>query len=174
MRQLGKHALDRFPAGGLARTFWKVYVFRRHCEPAWAPFGMAALGKGGLDMLMALGLGSVIGAAMALSGAGGGILAVPLLMFGLGLNLAQAAPVGLLAVGMAACLGAFLGLRAGLLRYRAALLMATGGVLLAPVGIRLASRVDNRWLSVVFAFLLFFVAWRTFRQIKDIPHDGKA
>ena len=36
---------------------------------------------------------------MGLIGAGGGILAVPLLVFGLQLTVAQAAPIGLLAVG---------------------------------------------------------------------------
>ena len=46
-----------------------------------------------------LGLG--VGAVLALTGAGGAIIAVPLLVFGLHLGLAQAAPIGLLAVALA-------------------------------------------------------------------------
>ncbi|GAO91389.1 hypothetical protein PSA5_01750 [Pseudomonas syringae pv. actinidiae] len=43
--------------------------------------------------LVGAGLGVIIGAVLALTGAGGGILAVPLLVFGLGLTIVEAAPV---------------------------------------------------------------------------------
>ena len=66
--------------------------------------------------LLGIGLGAIIGAILALTGAGGGILAVPLLVFGLGLSMVQAAPIGLLAVGLAAGVGALLGLRQGVVR----------------------------------------------------------
>ena len=61
--------------------------------------------------LAGFGLGAVVGLILALTGAGGGILAVPLLVFGLHLSITQAAPVGLIAVGAASALGAALGLR---------------------------------------------------------------
>jgi predicted PurR-regulated permease PerM len=62
-----------------------------------------------MDMTLAgLGLGAVVGLILALTGAGGGILAVPLLVFGLHLSIAQAAPVGLIAVGAASAFGALL------------------------------------------------------------------
>ena len=67
--------------------------------------------------LLGAGLGAIIGAILALTGAGGGILAVPLLVFGLGLSMVEAAPIGLLAVGLAASVGAVLGLRQGIVRY---------------------------------------------------------
>ena len=116
-------------------------------------------------------LGLIVGVILALTGAGGGILAVPLLIFGVGLNVAQAGPIGLLAVGMAAALGAGLGLKAGTVRYKAALLVAGTGGLLSPVGVWLANRLDNRWLSLLFAIILLLVAYRTFRQAQDQPTD---
>lgn len=115
-------------------------------------------------MLTAFSLGLVIGVILALTGAGGGILAVPLLVFGLHMGLAQAGPIGLLAVGMAATLGAILGLREGIVRYRAALLIAGTGMLFSPLGLWLAHRIDNRWLGVLFALVLLLVAAKTFRQ----------
>lgn len=72
-------------------------------------------------MLINAGLGVIVGLILALTGAGGGILAVPLLMVGAQLTLPQAAPIALLAVGMAAALGAALGLKAGIVRYKASL-----------------------------------------------------
>jgi uncharacterized membrane protein YfcA len=115
-------------------------------------------------MLIATGLGLVVGVILALTGAGGGILAVPLLVFGVGMSVAQAGPIGLLAVGMAAALGAVLGLKAGIVRYRAAMLISATGMLLSPVGLWLAHRTDNRWLSVLFALILLFVASKTYRK----------
>lgn len=115
-------------------------------------------------MLINLGLGVAIGIILALTGAGGGILAVPLLIFGAQQSVAQAGPIGLLAVGMAAALGAVLGLRAKIVRYRAAVLISGTGMILSPLGLWLANRVDNRWLTMIFALVLLFVAFRTFRQ----------
>lgn len=115
-------------------------------------------------MEIPLALGVVIGLILALTGAGGGILAVPLLVFGAHLGMAQAAPIGLLAVGMAAALGALLGLHAGHVRYKAALLVAAAGMLVTPFGLWLAQRLPNRPLALLFAVVLLGVALRMWRQ----------
>ncbi len=116
--------------------------------------------------LLALGLGAVVGLILALAGAGGGILAVPLLVFGLHLSIMQAAPVGLIAVGAASAFGAVLGLREGLVRYRAAALIGITGMLLAPLGVRLARLIPNAPLMVAFSVLLAWVAFRMFKQAR--------
>lgn len=113
-------------------------------------------------------LGVLIGLVLAFTGAGGGILSVPLLVFGLHLSVQQAAPVGLAAVFAASLLGALLGLREGIVRYRAAALMGTAGMVMAPVGFFLAQNLPNRPLTVVFALVMFYTAWRT------LSHAGQA
>lgn len=113
-------------------------------------------------MLAELGLGLVIGLVMALTGAGGGILAVPLLVFARGLAVPEAAPIALVASGLAAALGAGLGLHTRIVRYKAALLMAGVGVLMAPAGVWLAQLLDDRWLHILFALVLLFVGWRSY------------
>lgn len=118
-------------------------------------------------MMISSSLGLLVGIVLALTGAGGGILAVPLLVFGVHLSLPQAAPIALLAVGMAAALGAALGLRAGLVRYKASALIAAAGMALAPAGLWLAHQTDERWLGALFALVLLLVAYRTFRQARD-------
>jgi uncharacterized membrane protein YfcA len=112
-------------------------------------------------------LGTTIGAIMALTGAGGGVLSIPILIFGLQLSLREAAPIGLLAVGITAALAALLGLRQGIVRYRAAALIGSAGMLLAPAGVLLAKHVPNGPLMGVFAFVLALTAWRTVSQKKD-------
>jgi uncharacterized membrane protein YfcA len=109
-------------------------------------------------------LGALIGVVMALTGAGGGVLSIPLLVFGLQLPVQQAAPVGLVAVGLAAALGAALGLRQGIVRYRAAALIGAVGMLMAPLGVALAQRLPNRPLLGAFALVLMYTAWRMLRS----------
>src|SRR5471030_2878952 len=105
-------------------------------------------------MSVVLLLGFAIGIVLALTGAGGGILAVPALVFGTHASVAEAGPVGLLAVGLAA----------GTVRYKAALLIAGVGVVCSPLGLWLAQRTPNRPLAVLFAAVLLFVAQRIWRR----------
>lgn len=114
--------------------------------------------------LISIALGLFAGLVLALTGAGGSILAIPLLAFGLHLSMAQAAPIGLLAVMLASSLGALQGLRAGIVRYKAATLIAGFGILFAPVGVWLAHRASNQHLSLIFAIVLGYIAWRMWQQ----------
>lgn len=115
-------------------------------------------------MTLAIALGAIIGAMLALTGAGGGVLAIPLLVFGLHLPVQQAAPVGLVAVGLAAALGATLGLRQRIVRYRAAGLIGVAGMLVAPLGVFMAQRLPNRPLLAAFALVLIYTAWRMLKR----------
>jgi len=111
-------------------------------------------------------LGALVGLLLALTGAGGGILAVPLLVFALHLGVADAAPIGLLAVGLAAAMAATLGLRDGIVRYRAAMLMGGLAMVLAPLGVLAAQRVPNAPLTIAFAAVLALSAWRMWRRAR--------
>ncbi len=115
-------------------------------------------------MLLSIGLGVLVGLILALTGAGGAIIAVPLLMFGFNWQLSHAAPVALLAVGSSAAVGAILGLRARIVRYRAAALMAGIGSMMTPVGLYLAQQLPPRPLALIFVAVLVWVAQRMFRQ----------
>lgn len=115
-------------------------------------------------MLTGLLLGAVVGLVVGLTGASGGILAVPLLVFGTGASVAEAGPIGLVAVGMAAALSSVLGLRAGIVRYHAAVLIAAVGMLIAPAGLWMARQVNSGLLAVVFALALLYVVAKIYRQ----------
>lgn len=108
-------------------------------------------------------LGAAVGLVLGLTGAGGGIFAVPALVFGLGWGVPQAGPVALLAVGASAAVGSAHGLRVGLVRYRAAMLMAGIGVAVAPLGTWMAHRLPERWLVGLFAIAMMVVAVRMYR-----------
>ncbi len=124
--------------------------------------------------LLAAALGVLIGLVLAFTGAGGGVLAIPLLVFGLHLSVQQAGPVGLFAVGMAAAVGAAVGLRQGVVRYRAATLIGIAGMLTAPLGVVLAQLLPSRPLLVAFAVVLAYSAWRMWRQSALPTSDAAA
>ncbi|WP_237574708.1 sulfite exporter TauE/SafE family protein [Mycetohabitans sp. B8] len=109
-------------------------------------------------------LGVAVGLVLALTGAGGAILAVPLLLFVLDLSVARAGPIALLAVGMSAAVGAALGLRGGIVRCRAAVLMAASGMMMSPIGLWAARWLPNEPLVLVFACVLAWVSWRMLLQ----------
>ena len=111
-------------------------------------------------------LGLFTGAILGLTGAGGGIIAVPLLTFGLGLPLVDAAPIALLAVTMAAALGAYVGFRRGILRYKAAAVMSVVGISFSPLGLWAALKIPNQPLSLLFSVVLMAVAANLFRQAR--------
>ncbi|WAH57048.1 sulfite exporter TauE/SafE family protein [Pseudomonas silvicola] len=123
-------------------------------------------------MMLAFVLGGLIGMVLGLTGAGGGILAVPALVLGLGWPMTQAAPVALLAVGVSAAVGAIDGLRQRIVRWRAALLMALLGTLFTPLGLLVAHRMPERGLMGLFCAVLLVVAWRMFSQSRDRPCAG--
>ena len=118
-------------------------------------------------------LGLIVGLLMGLTGAGGGILSVPLLVFVLHLPVAEAAPVSLSAIALSAGVGALLGLKNKILRYKAAGFMALFGLILSPLGLWVAQRVPNAPLLILFSATLFFVSTRLLlqarREILQLP-----
>lgn len=115
-------------------------------------------------VLISIALGIFVGVVLGLTGAGGAILSVPLLGFFLHLNVAEAAPIGLLAVSLSAGLGAYLGLRSKIMRYKAAMLIASAGLLFSPVGIWLAHQIPNWPLVLIFCLVLLLVARNMWKQ----------
>lgn len=120
---------------------------------------------------ISVGLGLLIGLIMALTGAGGSILAIPLLVFGLNLSLIQAAPIALLAIMSAATVGTLQGLRKGNVRYKTAVLIGAFGIAFAPIGVWLASKVPTEFLSLLLAVILIFVALRMWRKNNNVLED---
>jgi uncharacterized protein len=113
-----------------------------------------------LDLIViGVALGIFVGVLLGLTGAGGAILSVPLLGFFLHLTVAEAAPIGLLAVSLSAGLGAYLGLRSKIMRYKA-------GLLFSPIGIWLAHQLPNWPLVLIFCLVLLLVSRNMWLQAK--------
>lgn len=104
--------------------------------------------------------GLVVGLALGLTGGGGSIFAVPLLIYGLNVMPRNAVAISLIAVAITAAFGAVEGGLRRVLELRAGALFAAAGVAFAPVGVWLGNRVPSGVTVVAFACLMLFVAAR--------------
>ncbi len=119
----------------------------RMCE-RWQMFGLA------------IAFGSLVGFALGLTGGGGGIFAVPLLVYGLAIPPREAVGISLAAVGGTAVFGAVPRLMRKDVELNTGLLFAIAGMLGAPVGSLIAGYINETLLLVMFAGLMLVVAQR--------------
>lgn len=117
-------------------------------------------------LFVLLSIGLMVGLIMGLTGAGGGMLAVPALVYSQGWTMQQATPVALLAVSIGAMIGAIDGLRRGQVRYKAATLMAVAGAPMTALGVLLAQQMSQRGLMLAFSLVLMLVVTRLILQVR--------
>jgi uncharacterized membrane protein YfcA len=105
-------------------------------------------------------IGMIIGFILGLLGAGGTILAVPFLVFGLNMDPKEAIPLSMFAIALSSFYGTVYSLRKKQVRYKAASLIAITGILLSPIGIWIGNLLPRGLLMLLFSGILFWVAIR--------------
>ena len=149
----------------LARMPWnKVRCESSSCTEliGWLPLlasGSPGLGDGSPAGL-AIAFGAIVGLALGLTGGGGSIFAVPMLVYGLGVPVAEAPPISLAVVGATAAFGAGRRFASGEVDLRAGLLFSVGGVVGEPAGSALRGAIPAPALMLLFAALMLVVAAR--------------
>jgi uncharacterized membrane protein YfcA len=113
---------------------------------------------------LAIAGGLAIGFALGLTGGGGGIFAVPLLVYGLSLPPREAVGVSLAAVGTTALVGVFTRLSRGETDVRTGLLFAVAGMIGAPLGAKLSTMLSEATLLLMFSGLMLVIAVRMWLQ----------
>lgn len=121
---------------------------------------------------MILAVGIIIGLALGLTGAGGSILAVPLLILLLGFDPATAMGISLVAVAASAAFGIALNLRAGNIVWTPAIILAITGSLTAPFGRLFSTYLPETLLSIGFSLLALIVAARMWRASYKRPEHA--
>lgn len=120
-------------------------------------------------MVVALVAGALIGLSLGTLGAGGSILAVPVLAYGLGQGAGQATTGSLVVVGLTSALAAVAARdRARIWRGAGFGLLASGG---AVLGAAWASRIDEDVLMAAFGLLMLTVAVVTVVRRRRGQHD---
>ncbi len=109
---------------------------------------------------LAIAGGVAVGFALGLTGGGGGIFAIPLLVYGLSMPPREAVGVSLAAVGTTALVGAVSRLRRGEIDVRTGLLFAVAGMVGAPLGAKLSTMLSEATLLLLFSGLMLVIAVR--------------
>ncbi len=120
--------------------------------------------------LISLLFGSLVGFALGLTGGGGGIFAVPLLVYGMALTGREAVGVSLAAVGGTALVGMTPRLFKGEVDWATGLLFAVAGMVGAPLGNELANHLPESVLLTLFGLLMMVVAWRMWVKGSSKPN----
>ncbi len=111
--------------------------------------------------------GTIVGFSLGLTGGGGSIFAVPLLVYGLSVGPREAVGISLASVGMTSLVGAVERWRAKQVEVRTGLLFAVAGMLGAPIGSWLAGQISETVLLMLFAGLMLVVAVRMWLKSPD-------
>lgn len=114
----------------------------------------------------ALVLGLVVGALLGLVGGGGSILAVPALVYGVGLSLAEAIPTSLIVVGAASAVAVLPRLKVGI-HWRLAALVGASGIATAYLGTLVNRLLDPQVLLFAFSIIMVFAGLRMFMPSKE-------
>jgi len=124
-------------------------------------------------MLYALGIlfGVCVGFALGLTGGGGSIFAVPLLVYAMSVPAHEAVGISLAAVGTTAAVGMIQRLRRKEVEIRTGLLFAVTGMCGAPLGAWLNSLIPSTWLLILFAVLMLVIAIRMWLKAVKKPSD---
>lgn len=107
--------------------------------------------------------GVLVGLSLGLTGGGGSILAVPLLVYGVGCEFRQAVALSLAIVGATALYGAVLQWRHRQVVWRVGSILGLGGVGGVPVGTYLGSYLSDDVSLLLFAGLMGYVGTRMLR-----------
>jgi uncharacterized membrane protein YfcA len=118
-----------------------------------------------LSDLLSFGSGGLVGFALGLLGGGGSILAVPLLLYAVGVKDAHVAiGTSALAVSANAFANLFGHSRAGTVKWPCAVVFGVAGAAGAAFGARVGRQVDSQHLIFVFGLVMLAVAGAMFRR----------
>ncbi|MFG3256951.1 sulfite exporter TauE/SafE family protein [Streptomyces sp. NPDC048172] len=127
-----------------------------------------------LPLVLALVAGALVGLALGGLGAGGGILAVPVLIHVLGFSPQSAATAALFVVALSSLGGLLAHTRAGTVRWRAGLLFAVAGMPPALAAGLLSAHLPGALLSAAFALVAALAALRMLRVREPEPAADRA
>ncbi|MFJ7417541.1 sulfite exporter TauE/SafE family protein [Streptomyces uncialis] len=122
------------------------------------------------ELILALAAGGVVGLALGALGGGGGVLAVPALIYLLGFTPVEATTASLLIVTVTSLTALYAHARAGAVRWRSGALFAAAGVLPAAAAASLADRLPGALLTAAFAGVAGLAALRMLRP--DTPEPA--
>jgi uncharacterized protein len=120
-----------------------------------------------MTITLSLIFGAIIGVLLGLLGGGGSILAVPVLVYTLGLDVAQAIPVSLIVIAVASAVGALPKVRANQVQWRLAGIFAAAGIPATFLGTAVGQHLPQPAIMLGFAVVMIAAGIRMLRDTGD-------
>jgi len=117
-------------------------------------------------MIAALSLGLVVGIVLGVVGGGGSIIAVPALVYGVGMSTAEAIPTSLLVVGISSLAALIPRLRVGI-NWPVVLIVGAAGIPAAWGGAAVGRLLDPNILMLAFAVIMVIAGVRMLMRTKE-------
>jgi len=127
-----------------------------------------------VELLITIAFGLIVGLALGLTGGGGSIFAMPMLIYGIGLSPAEAVPISLVAVGFTAMIGGVQAIRTRLVVWQPTILFALGGIVGAPAGLTVAQLIASQWIVGGFAILSLAAGMAMWLRARRHPEEAEA
>jgi uncharacterized membrane protein YfcA len=124
-------------------------------------------------MLLSIFVGIVIGLVLGLTGAGGSIFALPLLILLLDVPPHEAVGIALCAVAVSSIFGTLTRLKSGEIEWLPALMFAFIGSLVTPLGTWLNTKIPETFILLGFFAIVIFVSQRMWRQADQHPEQAR-
>lgn len=122
---------------------------------------------------MILLIGLIVGLVLGLTGAGGSVFAVPLLILIGGLNMNEAVGISLAAVSASALFGSLRAWRGRSILWTPGIVLAAAGMVFAPLGQWLSHLVPQTYLLLGFVSLACVIAARMWLQASRSPQNAQ-
>ncbi|WP_026537020.1 sulfite exporter TauE/SafE family protein [Arthrobacter sp. 9MFCol3.1] len=117
-------------------------------------------------MIAALSLGLIVGVVLGVVGGGGSIIAVPALVYGVGMSPAEAIPTSLLVVGISSLAALIPRLREGI-NWPVVLIVGAAGIPAAWTGTALGRLLDPNILMLAFAVIMVIAGIRMLARTRE-------
>ncbi len=117
-----------------------------------------------LKYLYTLLSGFLSGGALGMTGGGGSILAVPLLVYVVGENVHLAIGTSLIAVGFTSLISSVSYMKESLVKFKIAFLMAAPGIISTYLGALINKEIKGPVLLIIFSLLMLYVGYLMIRQ----------
>lgn len=122
-------------------------------------------------MFLSVMVGVVIGLVLGLTGAGGSIFALPLLILLLNVSPHDAVGIALCAVAASSIFGTLTRLKSGEIEWLPAIMFALIGSLFTPIGVWLNQIIPETIILLGFFIIVIFVAQKMWRQANQHPEE---
>ncbi len=127
--------------------------------------------------LYALLSGLLSGGALGMTGGGGSILAVPMLVYVVGENIHLAIGTSLIAVGITSLISSASYMKQSLVKFKIAFLMASPGIVSTYLGALINRQIKGPVLLLAFALLMIYIGYLMVKQKREekvIGHSGRS